>query len=63
MTSINMEFGFNVPKSVIYEALTHPMYFLIYSGKSCSTPDRRPKSNPKKEDNSSFWMEGFRADF
>jgi len=26
MSNLNMEFGFNVPKNVIYEALTHPLY-------------------------------------
>lgn len=58
MTSLNMEFGFNVPKAVIYEALTHPLYFFMDSAKSCSTLGLRRRSNPRREGNSSFWMEG-----
>lgn len=29
MQSINLDFSFNVPRKVIYEALTDPMYIFI----------------------------------
>ena len=29
MTTLNLEFGFNVPRKVIYDALIHPMYTSI----------------------------------
>lgn len=51
MSNLNMEFGFNVPKSVIYEALTHPLYAYIHSARSCSSLGLRLRSNPKKEAN------------
>ena len=31
MTTLNMEYGFNVPKSVIFEALIHPMKIMQYT--------------------------------
>ena len=32
MTTINLDFGFNVPRNVIYEALVQPKYYLVYLG-------------------------------
>lgn len=32
MTTINLDFGFNVPRHVIYEALVQPQYYLVYLG-------------------------------
>jgi hypothetical protein len=58
-----MEFGFIVPKSVIYEALTHPMYFDSHSGRSCSTLEHLLRYSLRKEDNLSFLMVVLEANF
>lgn len=33
MSALNLEFAFTVPREVIYEALTHPMYPPTHSGR------------------------------
>ena len=54
MSTINLEFGFNVPRQLIYEALTDQMYFFIHLGKSCNTLEQKLEYRIKKADSSSF---------
>lgn len=63
MASLNLEFAFTVPKNVVYEALINPMYAPNNSGKSCSTPEHKQQSNPKKEENMLSWMAKSKAAF
>ncbi len=48
MTTVNMEFRFIVPKNVIFEALTHPMYFKVYSRKVMQYTRAPAKVEPKE---------------
>ena len=49
MSNLQIEYGFNVPRNVIYEAFVDQMYFLPYQGKLCSTLGLKPKFRTQKE--------------
>lgn len=54
MSTINLEFGFNVPRQLIYEALTDQMYSLSHLGKLCNILAQKLEYRINKVDNSSF---------
>lgn len=56
MTSINLEFGFNVPRKVIYDAFVDQMYFIDNQGKLFNTPEQKLKSKMEKGAASQSWM-------
>lgn len=56
MTSINLEFGFNVPRKVIYDAFVDQMYFIDNQGKLFNTPEQKLKSKMEKGAVSQSWM-------
>jgi len=58
MTTLNLEFGFNVPRQLIYEALTDQKYTYTYSVKLCSILDQGLWLMPSRGDNFQCSMEG-----
>lgn len=58
MSSITLQFGFNVPRKVIYDAFVDTMYFLSYLGKSLSTRGPKLKCIIAKVVVSPYWMAG-----
>lgn len=49
MSSINLEFGFNVPRKVIYDAFVDQMYLTFNEGKLSSTQEQKHKFKMGKE--------------
>lgn len=50
MTTLNLEFGFNVPRHLIYTALIEPQYSSHYIDLSWAILALQLNPNPSKED-------------
>lgn len=49
MSNLQLEYGFNVPRHVIYETFVDQMYLPPNQGKLCSTLGLKPKFRMLKE--------------
>lgn len=63
MSSINLQFGFNVPRKIIYDAFVDQMYLTNNEGKLCSILVQKQKSRTEKVVISRFLTEGYLVNF